>query len=198
MVYIEIGAGIAWETKFNFSVCKLDTPSFIQVRDAQNNSKAEMLIDWVAQPKYKKLRQINGLFLAGFWRIFNKRLSRSAPADEIHTCILCICIYTHIYYIYASIYVHACTDQCIYITEDNIIYIYIHGISSADAAQSFKAPFLIPEVGSSNPHTALWLSTCKAGDKTADSAWLRPVSVDAEEIMRSVCVAAYRVTGDTT
>ena len=38
----------------------------------------------------------------------------------------------------------------------------------------------------------------QAGDKTADFAWSRLVHADVEEMMRSVCVAAYRVTGNAT
>ena len=48
------------------------------------------------------------------------------------------------------------------------------------------------------PIIASCLSPCKTDDKTADSAGLRFVYADAEEIVRSVCVAAYRVTGDAT
>ena len=51
---------------------------------------------------------------------------------------------------------------------------------------------------SSNPIISLCLSTCKAGDKNSDSARVRFMYADAEEIMRSVCVAAYRVIGDAT
>ena len=69
---------------------------------------------------------------------------------------------------------------------------------AASLVQSFKAPVPYQRLAVQVSTTALCLSTCKAGDKNADSAWLRSVYADAEEIMRSVCVAAYRVTGDAT
>ena len=74
-------------------------------------------------------------------------------------------------------------------------------ISSTDSAllaQSFKAPFPNTCLTVQIPITALYLSTCKAGDKNADSAWLRLVYADIEDILRSVCVAAYRVPVDAT
>ena len=69
---------------------------------------------------------------------------------------------------------------------------------AASLAQSFKAQSPMLQVGSSNPHQCIVFEHMQAGDKNADSAWLRPVHADAEEIMRSVCVAAYRVTGNAT
>ena len=41
---------------------------------------------------------------------------------------------------------------------------------------------------------ALCLSTCKAGDKTADSAWVRLLDTGAEAVIRSVCVPPYSAT----
>ena len=66
-------------------------------------------------------------------------------------------------------------------------------VASASLAQSFKAPCPIPEVGSSNPHQCVVFK-----HKNVASAGLRSVYADAEETMRSVCVAAYRVTGEAT
>ena len=68
---------------------------------------------------------------------------------------------------------------------------------AASLAQSFKALFPITQVGSLNPYR--WIvfeHICKAGDKTADSAWFRLVYADAEEIMRSA--TTYRATVDAT
>ena len=70
--------------------------------------------------------------------------------------------------------------------------------SVASLAQSFKAPSPIPEVGSLIPHQCIACEHMQAGDKTVDSAWLRSVHADAEEIERSVCVAAYGVLGNAT
>ena len=70
--------------------------------------------------------------------------------------------------------------------------------SAASLAQLFNAPSPIPQVGSSNPHQCIVFDHMQAGDKNADSAWLRSVYGDAEEVMRFVCVAAYRVTGNAT
>ena len=64
--------------------------------------------------------------------------------------------------------------------------------------QRVKAPSHIPQVGSSKLHPCIAFEHMQPGDKTADSALLRSVHADAEEMMRSACEAAYRVTGDAT
>ena len=70
-------------------------------------------------------------------------------------------------------------------------------LNAAYLAQSIKAP-PYHRLAVQISITALCLITCKAGDKNADSAWLRLVYADAEEILRSECAAAYRVRGDAT
>ena len=73
----------------------------------------------------------------------------------------------------------------------------------ASLAQSFfyvlwSAVFYVLWSAVQIPITALCLSTCKAGNKNADSAWLKSVYAEAEEIMKSVCVTACRLIGDAT
>ena len=50
----------------------------------------------------------------------------------------------------------------------NIVTLFPGNAASSD--QSFKAPFPIPEVGSSNPHQCIVFEHMQADVKTADSA----------------------------
>ena len=55
-----------------------------------------------------------------------------------------------------------------HVSSDNNVILFQH--CAASLAQSFKAPFPITQVGSSNPHQCIVFEHMQAGDKNADSA----------------------------
>ena len=75
---------------------------------------------------------------------------------------------------------------------------FVDWANAASLAQPFKAPSPIPQLGSLNSYQCIVFEHMQAGDKNADSAWLKSAHADAKEMMRYVCVAAYRVRCNAT